>query len=454
VLSLTDRPSRKLFRIMLETTTLLPFAEAEIVEAGLHIRGLARASMHFKLAILTALARRPDGRATLEEISREVEVLTASEDQAQGTEELSPVGDIDIFQSGLVVPEGHGLQITDAGRSLLDALETFTEPSLPPVSSSSSRSLKPIDDLIGTGRLKIFDLELKKPDEQTDLSSHQQQASDGCEDVKMSAADAGIVVENQAEIDASQDSHRADPDQTVSEISRPIAIDPADRTAPDAPAFLIRSFGSELQMNAPNVSRRESLFKAIAARLERTGRIWRGHLVQDVPNTTAARRTAGIGGGMFAILTVLVVTICTGALVALTQIKTLKTEIASLKRELLPLRERLTRYDQAEKAKEAEIKAATEKSKALTPIRSEQASLTFSREEVQLIRDYIKPAPFAGIASPAINVGDPIGAMIPLPSPLMEKVPKLRGARFTTRNGAIIISVKNSRRADAVLAPN
>ena len=68
---------------------------------------------------------------------------------------------------------------------------------------------------------------------------------------------------------------------------------------------------------------------------------------------------------MFAILTVLVATICAGALVALTQIKTLKTEIASLQRELLPLRERLARFDQAEKAKEAEIKAAAEKAKAL-----------------------------------------------------------------------------------------
>jgi hypothetical protein len=46
------------------------------------------------------------------------------------------------------------------------------------------------------------------------------------------------------------------------------------------------------------------------------------------------------------------------------------------------------------------------------------------------------------------------GALIPLPSQLTDKVPKLLGAKFTTRNGAIIISTKNSRRADAVLAPN
>jgi hypothetical protein len=149
------------------------------------------------------------------------------------------------------------------------------------------------------------------------------------------------------------------------------------------------------------------------------------------------------------------VTICSGALIALTQIKSLQTEISSLKRELLPLRERLARYDQAEKAKEAEIKAAAEKSKAMTENRSERAPLTFSREEVQLIREYIKPAPYAGPPAPAVVVGDPItGGTIPFPSPITEKVPKLIGARFAIRDGVIIISAKNSRQIDAALAPH
>ena len=300
--------------------------------------------MHFKLAILTALARRPDGRATLGEVRREVEVLSANQDQAPATEDLSALRDIDIFQSGLVVADGRGLQITDAGRSLLDALETFSEPSIPPVSSSSSKSLELIDDLIGTGRRsKLIDLE-RKLDEQADFKPIQQQASDGSDDAKTSAADSGVVADGHPEIDASRSPHRTDPDQTVSENSQLIAIDPADRIAGDAPAFLTRSLGSELQTDAPKVSHREKLVKAIAARLERTRRVWRGHLVRDAPNTTAPRRTAGIGGGMFAILTVLVVTICAGALVALTQIKTLQTEIASLQRELLPLRERLAKH--------------------------------------------------------------------------------------------------------------
>lgn len=153
-----------------------------------------------------------------------------------------------------------------------------------------------------------------------------------------------------------------------------------------------------------------------------------------------------------------VVVTCVGAAIALGQIKSLKSDIALLHRELLPLRERLGQLEHIEKKRrdsdqqqEAQNNADTNKPRGGT----DQTALSLSREEVQLIRDYIKPAPSADTAAPAINVGDLIGgATIPLPSPLAEKVPKLIGARFTTRNGAIIISTKNSKRADAVLAPN
>jgi hypothetical protein len=88
-------------------------------------------------------------------------------------------------------------------------------------------------------------------------------------------------------------------------------------------------------------------------------------------------------------------------------------------------------------------------------IRADQTALNLSREEIQLIKDYIKPAPSAGAAAATINVGDPVeGAMIPLPSQLTDKVPKLVGGKFTIRNGAIIIVKRDSRQADAVLAPN
>jgi hypothetical protein len=44
--------------------------------------------------------------------------------------------------------------------------------------------------------------------------------------------------------------------------------------------------------------------------------------------------------------------------------------------------------------------------------------------------------------------------MIPLPSPLTDKLPKLLGRTFTIRNGTIIIVKKNSHNAQIVLSPN
>jgi hypothetical protein len=139
----------------------------------------------------------------------------------------------------------------------------------------------------------------------------------------------------------------------------------------------------------------------------------------------------------------------------------LKSDIAALRRELLPVRERIARLEQIEKAKrefdqqeEAQNKPDTEKHQP-REVRSDQTALNLSREEIQLIRNYIKPAPSADTAAPAINVGDTVsGSMIPLPSQLTEKVPKLLGGKFTIRNGAIIILKRDSRQADAVLAPN
>lgn len=175
-----------------------------------------------------------------------------------------------------------------------------------------------------------------------------------------------------------------------------------------------------------------------------------------------ATERPGVIGAAFALLSLIAVVTCIGAAIALGQIKSLKSEIAALHRELLPLRERLGKLEQIENTKrdsnqqeEAQNRPDTERNRAGGEPRTEQAALNLSREEIQLIRDYIKPATSAGSGAAVINVGDPIsGAMIPLPSSLTEKVPRLVGARFMTRNGAIIISTKNSRRADVVLAPN
>jgi hypothetical protein len=92
-------------------------------------------------------------------------------------------------------------------------------------------------------------------------------------------------------------------------------------------------------------------------------------------------------------------------------------------------------------------------------LRSFHQSYSFSPvaspDEIRLIREYIKLAPFNGPTAQPINVGDPVTiGTIPLPSPLTDKIPKLLGARFTSHNGTIILVKRDSHQADAVLGPN
>ena len=114
--------------------------------------------MHFKLAILTVLATRPDGRATLDELKGEVEALTADD---QPGDPSSSLDDIDIFKSGLVIPDDGGLRITHAGRSVLKALEGPSEYPLdiPPTPLAFAEVDRRSDR--HRRRRKIFDLELR-----------------------------------------------------------------------------------------------------------------------------------------------------------------------------------------------------------------------------------------------------------------------------------------------------
>src|SRR6266404_7714058 len=125
--------------------------------------GYPMVSVNFKLAILTVLANWPDRRATIDEIKQEVGIIFANGDQTDLLKRLSALGDIDIFQTGLVSRNEEGFQITDAGLSLLQSLENFDGPPSPDLSTApASQPFRLIDDLVGTEeRLKIFDLELR-----------------------------------------------------------------------------------------------------------------------------------------------------------------------------------------------------------------------------------------------------------------------------------------------------
>ena len=395
--------------------------------------------MQFKLAILTVLATRPNGRATLDGLRYEVQALTTDADQA----DASALDDIDIFQSGLVTTEGDWLRITEAGREALRAIQGQSEGQIDRQSeaardlapAAASHSMRMIDDLIGTeGRRKIFDLGLRGRDVDHDRTP----------------PDA----EDAAAIRASQDAD-SNPPETIAQGDP----QPAEPMLADAPTFLVRDGSPH---SAPEREERSRLSSLIAARLTQARAIWRRHLEQDTSLAAAPRRSGNVSGAAMALLSLLVLVICAGAVVALSQIRALKSEVANLQRELSPLRERAAKAELQEKAKqnadqqkEFQNKSDAEKNGAGPESRTGQAALGLTQEEIRLIRDFIKPAPAAGTPAPAINVGDAVsGGTIPLPSPLVEKIPKLLGARFTTRNGSIIIVRRDSRQADAVLGPN
>ncbi|WP_136626283.1 hypothetical protein [Bradyrhizobium macuxiense] len=222
----------------------------------------------------------------------------------------------------------------------------------------------------------------------------------------------------------------------------------------DTPVFPDPAFGS-----APRASRSDSRLAALLGvirtgmpRLARGRRRSAANAWEQKSEPVFARMT----GLALACLSLIAVVACITAAIALGQISSLKSDIAALRREQAPLTERLARLEQAESARrDAEQEEDAQDRREPSKNGIEQSALSLSRDEIQLIREYIKAAPSASGSPVAINVGDSIsGGMIPLPSSLTEKVPRLVGARFATRNGTIILSLRNSHRVDAVLPPN
>jgi hypothetical protein len=366
----------------------------------------AMASMGFKLAVLNVLAKCPGGRAPLDDVRREVAIVMASGDQIEPLNHLSALADVDIFQSGLVLQDEAGLQITTAGLLLLLSLE-----------SNSGRSP-------ATGQVRGQAAEIAHVPAIPTL--------------ERSAVDPGEKI-NPKIFERADDANRL---SAVAE-NRIAAIEALDGASLVAPAFLRRILGAHFdsERKLPPLTR---LIALTSSKKRFLVDLWRRHLVQDRSIQGTERPVGRKVSAALAFLSVLVVAACFSAAIAVGQMQSLKSEIAMLHRELRPLRERLAKLEQFQQGE------AQSKGDASNP-----SALNLSREEAQLIREYIKPAPSAETASPPVNVGDVMGgSMIPLPSPITDKVPKLIGARFTIRNGAIIISTRNSRRADAVLVPN
>jgi len=189
--------------------------------------------------------------------------------------------------------------------------------------------------------------------------------------------------------------------------------------------------------------------------IDRARRIWRRHLQRDQLARTTGGSMRNFERWLIALLSVGFVVSCVCAIIVFMQVNARKSEIATLQRDIIALKLRVARLDQIASTNEIREKAGSGTPKPLSEAQPDQAPLILSREEIQLVRDYIKPAPVAGPATETIKVGDPVvGETVPFPSPITEKVRKLLGARFTVRNGVVVIVRSGSRHADAVIGPN
>jgi hypothetical protein len=395
-------------------------------------------SVQSKLAMLYILAHRPGRQATLDELEREMKGLSErAAEQTDKWSEFVELADIDVFRSGLVSCDEQGsFRITEAGQSLLLAAEDIAEGSANAATDRRTRWLKLIDTLMDAEKHSKFDSGLRAHDEKLNFRALDEEATLEGQIANQTAVESLV------------------PTQGVRNF------DHAD-TNDSAPGFVQPNFAST-RIAPEKSSWRFNPTTSIVPRFKRVVRILRGHVEVDISGIkTAKDRAAGIGGAVLALLSLLVIVTAGGAVIAVYQIKSLKAEIASLQRELVVIKNQAARLEAAESKREADQndnqgRASTEKTDGSGQNRQAASALTLSPDEIRAIKEYIKPAPIAGEAiSPSISVGDRMTeTTIPVPSPLTDKVPKLVGARFTIRNGAIVIIKRDSHQVDAVLGPN
>jgi hypothetical protein len=161
-----------------------------------------------------------------------------------------------------------------------------------------------------------------------------------------------------------------------------------------------------------------------------------------------ARRSRGTKTGLVAAICIVVSLAGVGTLFLIDQISKLKNELSGVRRELVGARDRIARL---------EGKVEETVSLRRNDLDRQRAPLELSREEMQLVKDYIKVPPAPPGTSPAIQIGTVVspGLLVPLPPQIGEKYPRLIGSRYMTdRNGAIVIVTRGSRHADAIVGPN
>ena len=185
------------------------------------------------------------------------------------------------------------------------------------------------------------------------------------------------------------------------------------------------------------------------SRLLELGRFWG---VDHFPRprlkslTISRERSTAAGIWGLVMLTAFGGLICATAIVA--QFRTLKTQIAGLKTELAGMQRKLAKLEAGAVATPPDRTEIT--GGLAAPL------LKLNRDEIQTIRDFIKVVPPPLGATPKIKLGDilPDFALSSVPEPIMDKLPKLKGARFTVdQNRATVIVAPGSNRVDVIINP-
>lgn len=170
-----------------------------------------------------------------------------------------------------------------------------------------------------------------------------------------------------------------------------------------------------------------------------------------------------VGGTLVAVLGLTSVVAAVLAAMAFSQLKSIRADVSAAREELMLAQEHTTRLERRlEKAlqnfDQQQAKASEQtQSIAGKENRADRPSFQLTEEETQLIRSYIKASPVTSEVTATISVGGELrnSTLLPLPFQIAAKSPRLTGGRFKIdRNGAIIISLRKSSQADAVIQPN
>jgi hypothetical protein len=186
------------------------------------------------------------------------------------------------------------------------------------------------------------------------------------------------------------------------------------------------------------------------------------------PDQGIRQSTGTVGGILVAGLGLTCVVAAVLAAMAFSQLKAVRADVSAAREELMLAQEHATRlerrldkalqdFDQRQAKASEQAQSNIGQNNTAKENRAERPSFQLSQDETQLIRSYIKASPVTSEAAATISVGEELRdtTLLPLPSQIATKSPRLAGGRFKIdRNGAIVISLRKSRQADAVIQPN